>query len=116
MARHKLQRGRRAWVVRREGNSDRLGVVTLRGTADRLTISISLIAAVRGQGLGPTVIRLACAEAVEGWGETVRVVAHIKRDNPGSLAAFRKAGFRDSPAVHRDSSAMGIEELQWTPR
>jgi RimJ/RimL family protein N-acetyltransferase len=58
-------------------------------------ISISLAPAARGQGLSPSFISLAVEQLRESHRDA-EVEAHVREENPGSLAAFRRAGFRPS--------------------
>lgn len=88
-----FQSSRRLQVITNE-RGEFLGQVRLdwEDSHRQATISISLVAAARGIGLGSRVVRLALANAVSEP-RLERVVAWIKPDNAASLSAFRHAGF-----------------------
>lgn len=55
-------------------------------------ISISLDRKFRGQGRGARIIELA-SRTFLGSSDATKIHAYVKKDNPASLAAFKKAGF-----------------------
>jgi len=61
----------------------------------RYEISLSLAPSARGQGLSPSFISLAVEQLRESHRDA-EVEAHVREENPRSLAAFRRAGFRPS--------------------
>lgn len=61
---------------------------------DTATISISLAAESRGQGLGTLLIWAACRKLCREHQKIRRIKAWIKPDNVGSLRAFEKARFQ----------------------
>lgn len=56
------------------------------------TISVSIDSSERRKGYGTAAIRSA-SELLLGAEPVHRVIAHIRRDNPASMAAFERAGF-----------------------
>lgn len=92
---------------------------------DSATISVSVGAAHRGQGLASALIDQGCEELLLSRDRVQRIFAEIKSDNAMSIRAFAAAGFvphhtttiAGAPAVRmrreRDSSATtGTERLQ----
>jgi RimJ/RimL family protein N-acetyltransferase len=70
-------------------------------------VSLYLLPAFTGRGLGVSALRQACAEVFQQW-EVAEIVAHIRAENVRSLSAFAKAGFtpvsepdKDVPKGHR---------------
>lgn len=57
-------------------------------------ISVYLLKAYTGQGLGVQAIRAGCVAIFEAW-EVDRVIACVRTDNPSGRAAFLKAGFAE---------------------
>ncbi len=56
------------------------------------TISVSIDSNERGKGYGTAAIKSA-SDLLLGTEPMHRVIAHIRRDNPASVAAFERAGF-----------------------
>jgi UDP-2,4-diacetamido-2,4,6-trideoxy-beta-L-altropyranose hydrolase len=81
-------------------NSDRKAVGQIRFDLKdkQALISISLDRKFRGQGHGARVIELA-ARALLASTDAKTIHAYIKKDNPASLAAFKKAGFSRETSV-----------------
>lgn len=90
----KLQDPRCHFFLILDAESRPVGQIRLEEAAEEeATVSLSLIPAARGRGLGPQVLRLAAGELFRTT--PVRCIhAYIKPDNQRSLRAFQKAGFR----------------------
>jgi RimJ/RimL family protein N-acetyltransferase len=71
------------------------------------TISVSVAPEVRGQGIGPRLIRLAAQRVFRDY-EVDMILAYIKPDNLASIQAFRKAGFSGGQVVQYNGQ-MAIE-------
>lgn len=68
---------------------------------DEAQISLYLLPAFTGRGLGVKAIQLGCQRMTKATG-TVRIVAWVREDNAPSRSAFRKAGFvRSAPGEGR---------------
>lgn len=72
-------------------------------------ISVSIDRKERGKGYGPSAIRMTSDRLLESE-HVKRIVAHVKKDNPLSLAAFQRAGF----IITGTPRIMGIEALEMT--
>jgi UDP-2,4-diacetamido-2,4,6-trideoxy-beta-L-altropyranose hydrolase len=82
-----------------------IGQVRMDVAGPEAVISISLDASVRGHGLGPSIIDLACQE-VFCTAPVKRVVALARENNTPSHRAFQKAGFVDGgPTMVRGCAA-----------
>jgi L-amino acid N-acyltransferase YncA len=100
--RERLARGDSRFLIVEAGDGARVGYVRLDRGPDEIEISIALAASARGRGLGTAAIR--AAAEVEAAGGAAPIAAYVKDDNAASLAAFRRAGFVDTPAsggLHR---------------
>lgn len=75
-------------------------------TAGTATLSYSLAAGARGQGLGAPLLILGNEAARHYWGTALRrTLGHVQRVNEASIKAFRRAGFLtvNDPATPTDS-------------
>ncbi|MGQ0644452.1 MAG: UDP-2,4-diacetamido-2,4,6-trideoxy-beta-L-altropyranose hydrolase [Elusimicrobiota bacterium] len=70
-----------------------VGQARFQLSGQKAEMSVSVEGGRRGKGRGTDIIRLA-AEMVLRKGPTVVIEAFVKADNPASLRAFEKAGFR----------------------
>jgi RimJ/RimL family protein N-acetyltransferase len=82
---------RRLWIVTADGEP--AGYVRVDRRDERGVVSVGLAPEWRGRGVGSAALAAIGARARAELGVD-RLVAEIKRDNPGSLGAFRRAGFR----------------------
>jgi len=74
-----------------------VGQIRFRIKGRDAIVSTSLLSEYRGRGYGSTIIRDA-SHAVFSTSKTDRIHAYIKHSNEGSLAAFKKAGFKEASA------------------
>lgn len=83
------------WIVE-NSSGDSIGPVRFNFDAmgTEATISISIAAEFRGQGLGTAIIEAAARRAFSA-DDIQQIVAWIKPENESSLKAFRKAGFAE---------------------
>ena len=86
-----------------DANGHEVGYVRFNIEADEAEISVSVDGAERGKGYGAAAIRQG-SEQVLALGQVNRIVAHIKHDNPGSVAAFQRARY----------DPIGIKEISGT--
>ena len=70
------------------------GQVRIERQGEALTVSIYVDAGARGLGIGRALIDRACEAAHARW-PGLPVVAHIRADNPRSVAFFKGNGFQD---------------------
>jgi RimJ/RimL family protein N-acetyltransferase len=63
-----------------------------RAEADGAVLSVYLVEAATGRGVGIAAIRAGCARAFASW-PIARIVACTRNDNAAALKAFPKAGF-----------------------
>jgi RimJ/RimL family protein N-acetyltransferase len=100
---------RRIYIVEADGAA--AGMVRLDLAGGEGAVSINLAAEWRGRGIGAEALRLLAREAF-GRLRLARVTALVKADNPGSRAAFERAGFsvsRDGdPVVLARASDAGV--------
>ena len=81
---------RRIWIVEADGAA--AGMVRLDLAGGEGIASINLAPEWRGRGVGPAALRLLAREAFERL-RVARLTALVKAGNPGSRAAFERAGF-----------------------
>lgn len=81
-----------------------VGYVRFQVSGDDAEISVCVDTGCRGKGYGPAAIRMASDRLLADRPST-RVIANVRRDNPASEAAFRRAGF----AVARECRLRGID-------
>jgi UDP-2,4-diacetamido-2,4,6-trideoxy-beta-L-altropyranose hydrolase len=85
-----------------------LGQVRCDLSGEQATISIALAPESRGRGLGPWVIREACARAFQ-TGRVRSVLALVRAENVPSRTAFLRAGFvEDGDTVVRGCAALRL--------
>lgn len=80
-----------------------VGYVRFDTYGNEAEISVSVDQSQRGKGYGVAAIRLA-SDRLLSEGRAGRIVARVKTDNPASIAAFGRAGYRPE----------GIEETSCT--
>ncbi len=91
-----ISSGTRQMFIVQDG--DRLiGQVRFDRQEHDCVVSVYLLRAFTGRGLGVRAISLGCAAIFEAW-EVARIVACVRRDNPAGRSAFLKAGFREADA------------------
>jgi UDP-2,4-diacetamido-2,4,6-trideoxy-beta-L-altropyranose hydrolase len=61
-------------------------------------VSVYLLQAFTGRGLGVQAIRMGCAAIFEVW-DVDRVIACVRLDNQASRSAFLKSGFQETEAT-----------------
>jgi RimJ/RimL family protein N-acetyltransferase len=75
-------------------------------------LTIYLLKAFTGRGLGPWAVGEACWMALARWSRLERITAFVRRDNLPSIKCFARAGF------HEDSDSPGCPDLHvamaWT--
>lgn len=88
---------RRMFIVLDQGNP--IGQIRFdrKGQQD-CVVSVYLLQASTGRGLGVQAIRMGCAAIFEVW-DVDRVIACVRLDNQASRSAFRKSGFREAEAA-----------------
>jgi RimJ/RimL family protein N-acetyltransferase len=64
-----------------------------RTHSTRAVVSVAVSRQLRGQGVGPVLIRRGCVRAVKEL-RVRRVLAYIKANNSASIRAFERAGFQ----------------------
>lgn len=112
--------GHRAWFAAKLADANCLffiaeaagqgpvGQVRCDLSGEQATISIALAPASRGRGLGPWVIREACARILQ-TGRARSVLALVRAENAPSRAAFLRAGFvEDGDTVVRGCPALRL--------
>ncbi len=88
---------RKTYIVLCQGNP--IGQVRFdRRGQQTAVVSVYLLQAFTGRGLGVRAIRLGCEAIFEAW-QIKKIVACVREDNPASRSAFRKAGFQEANAV-----------------
>ena len=73
-------------------NNHEVGYIRFNIASDQAEISVSVDRSERGRGIGAAAIRLG-SERILALGRVNRVLAHIKRDNRGSVKTFQRAGY-----------------------
>jgi RimJ/RimL family protein N-acetyltransferase len=86
-----------------------IGYVRFEIVKELARISVSIERKERGKGRGRSAIRMASDRLLESE-HVKRIVAHVRKDNPLSLAAFQHAGF----IITGTRPIMGIEALEMT--
>lgn len=66
---------------------------------------------VRGRGVGSAIISALVKKA--HWAGAEVLIAYIRRDNPASFRAFKKAGFIRRPVL--EQSQRNFSLMQWSP-
>lgn len=90
-----------------------IGVVRIdRLEPARAAITVYLLRPFTGRGLGPESIRQGSREAFAAWPSLRTIHARIRRDNPASAAAFRKAGYADCPQAERGALRENLIEMR----
>lgn len=87
------------------------GMVRLENDGDTTWVTIMLTPEFRGKGYGVWLLRWANKQAVESWPKIQRMAAFIRRDNPASLATFKKAGFSELPAQINEELTLLIQRI-----
>lgn len=80
------------FVVGLDDGGAAFGYVRFDRQGDGTTVSIAIATDRRGQGLGPELLAAAC-RAMFTDSSVVRVTALVRKDNPASVATFRRARF-----------------------
>ena len=81
-----------------------VGYVRFQVSGDEAEISVCVDKECRGKGYGPAAIKMASDRLLEDR-PNARVIANVRRDNPASEAAFRRAGF----TVAREHRLQGLD-------
>jgi len=83
--------GRKVFVIQRKNVP--IGQIRFDRKNERdCVVSVYLLREFTGHGWGVQAIREACKAILDAWG-VERVIACVRKDNPGGHSAFLKAGF-----------------------
>ncbi len=89
-----------------ESDGEPIGQMRFDRLGESAVISIYVLEAWTGKGLGVVALRAGCGAIFERW-DIRRVVAHVRGDNRAGAAGFMKAGFAEGtgalggPPAHR---------------
>jgi RimJ/RimL family protein N-acetyltransferase len=102
------------WYAIRQGTQDEpailIGACGYMGPPDEAgtaEVGYSIAERWRGQGLAQEAVESLSENALRNGAK--KIVAHARRDNPGSIAVLRKCGFRES-----QSADNGMAEFEYT--
>ena len=88
---------RKMFIVIEQGNP--IGQIRFdRQDLQAAVVSVYLLQAFAGRGLGVHAIRIGCEEIFETW-EINKVIACVRQDNLTARSAFLKTGFREADAA-----------------
>lgn len=92
-----LGESRKMFIVLDQGNP--IGQVRFdRQSQPEAVVSVYLLRAFTGRGLGVQALRMGCAAIFEAW-DIGRIVACVRQDNLAGRSAFLKTGFEETDAT-----------------